>query len=224
MKSTYYSAAWTESGFFFDCSHEHTTIGEANSCIPCAGGYVVAVESGALRPLTAEEGSEFLVINHAPHTGNLVEPEEIASDDGRCAVMIRIRVGDRWVWTTWMCYPTYAEASAQAGKDNKVVRFRATEYVALRKRTEPTSPLVIKAPRETIAAQREAGTFFEFISRFLSAWGFDHAPELPPDQIHSVVSPVGLIPIRCQEDGGLTSELDESTSIKETSKCFVRLT
>jgi hypothetical protein len=43
----HYSAAWTDSGFLLGCAHEHETIAEADSCIPCAGGYVVAVERGA---------------------------------------------------------------------------------------------------------------------------------------------------------------------------------
>ena len=55
MKSTYYSAAWTDSGFLLGCSHEHETILEADSCIACAGGYVVGVENGVMRSLTAEE-------------------------------------------------------------------------------------------------------------------------------------------------------------------------
>ncbi|MGC1644636.1 MAG: hypothetical protein WA741_02310, partial [Candidatus Sulfotelmatobacter sp.] len=55
----FYSAAWTDSGFLLGCSHEHKTIMEAASCIPCAGRYVVAVENRAMRSLTAEEESEF---------------------------------------------------------------------------------------------------------------------------------------------------------------------
>jgi hypothetical protein len=43
MKSIHYSAAWTDSGFLLGCSHEHETIVDADSCIPCAGGYVVGV-------------------------------------------------------------------------------------------------------------------------------------------------------------------------------------
>jgi len=54
-----YSAAWTECGCFLSCWHEHKTVVEAASCIPCAGGYVVGVENGDMRSLTAEEESEF---------------------------------------------------------------------------------------------------------------------------------------------------------------------
>jgi hypothetical protein len=59
MTSIYYSAAWTDSGFLLGCSHQHKTVTEATSCIPCAGGYVVAFENAAMRCLTAEEESEF---------------------------------------------------------------------------------------------------------------------------------------------------------------------
>jgi hypothetical protein len=55
----HYSAAWTDSGLLLACSHEHETIREADSCIPCAGGYVVGVENGVMRSLTAEEEAEF---------------------------------------------------------------------------------------------------------------------------------------------------------------------
>jgi len=55
----FYCAAWTDSGFLLGCSHEHKTVTEAKSCIPCAGGYVVAVENGAIRALKAEEENEF---------------------------------------------------------------------------------------------------------------------------------------------------------------------
>jgi hypothetical protein len=126
----FYSAAWTDSGFLLGCSHEHETIVEAASCIPCAGGYVVAVENGAMRSLTAEEESEFrcAVPSHSADNPAVETtppaPAEAASDSGY-AVMTRIRVGDRWTWTTWMRFETYAEAEANARESNKVVRFRS---------------------------------------------------------------------------------------------------
>jgi hypothetical protein len=55
----HYSAAWTDSGFLLGCSHEHKTVTEAKSCIPCAGSYVVAIENGVMRCLNAEEEFEF---------------------------------------------------------------------------------------------------------------------------------------------------------------------
>jgi hypothetical protein len=59
MTSIYYSAAWTECGCLISCWHEHETVVEAAFCIPCAGGYVAAVENGAIRSLTTAEESEF---------------------------------------------------------------------------------------------------------------------------------------------------------------------
>ncbi len=59
MSSMHYFAAWTECGCLLGCSHEHETIVEADSCIPCASGSVVAVENGVMRSLTAEEEAEF---------------------------------------------------------------------------------------------------------------------------------------------------------------------
>ena len=112
MKSIYYSAAWTDSGFLLGCSHEHETIVEADSCIPCAGGYVVGVENGVMRSLTAKEEGEFQRVHYAPRTDNpavattAAAPEEAAVSDPGYAVMIRIRVGDRWTWATWMCFQT----------------------------------------------------------------------------------------------------------------------
>jgi len=68
MNSTHYSAAWTDSGFFFDCSHKHKTIAKAGSCIPCASGYVVAVENDVMRCLSPEEEGEFQRVHLASRT------------------------------------------------------------------------------------------------------------------------------------------------------------
>jgi len=148
MSSMYYFAAWTDSGFLLGCSHEHETIAEADSCIPCAGGYVVAVENGVMCSLTAEEEAEFQRVHYAPPNNKLplyARPEaraEAAASDSGYAVMTRIRVADRWTWTTWMCFETYAEAAAHARDGNKVVRFRSPEWAALRQQTEAASPIV----------------------------------------------------------------------------------
>ena len=145
MKSIYYSAAWTDSGFLLGCSHEHETIVEADSCIPCAGGYVVGVENGVMRSLTAEE-SEFQCAHYAPRADKppldaiRAAPAEAALSDPGYAVMIRIRVGDRWTWTTWMRFETYGEAAAHAREGNKVVRFGSREWTALRQHSEAASP------------------------------------------------------------------------------------
>ena len=59
MDRIFYFAAWTDSGCLLGCFHEHATPSEAAVCIDSAGGYVVAVENGVLRALTAEEESQF---------------------------------------------------------------------------------------------------------------------------------------------------------------------
>jgi hypothetical protein len=190
----YYSAAWTDSGFPLGCSHEHETIVEADSCIACAGGYVVATENGALRALTMDEEAEFQRVHFAPRTDNpAVEttpaaPAEAAVSDSRYAIMTRIRVGDRWTWATWMCFQTYAQAAAHAREGNKVVRFGSPEWVALRQQTEAASPIVINVPRESIPARGEGETLVEFVLRFLSAYGFAQHAEPIPTAKHGVIN------------------------------------
>jgi hypothetical protein len=66
MKSSYYSAAWTDSGCFIVCEHEHETLVDAVSCIPCAGGYVVGIRNGVMRALSPKEESEFQAVIRDP--------------------------------------------------------------------------------------------------------------------------------------------------------------
>ncbi len=187
MKSIYYSAAWTDSGFLLGCSHEHETIVDADCCIPCAGGYVVGVENGVMRSLTAEEEAEFQRIHYAPRTdkprldATPAAPEEAAVSDSRYAIMTRMRVGDRWTWATWMCFQTYAEAAVHVREGNKVVRFRSPEWAALRQQTEAASPLVINALRESIPPRSEDETFVEFVLRLLDAFGLNQHAEAISD-------------------------------------------
>ena len=175
----FYSAAWTDSGFLLGCSHEHETIVEAASCIPCAGGYVVAVENGAMRSLTAEEESEFrcAVPSHSADNPAVETtppaPAEAATSDSGYAVMTRIRVGDRWTWTTWMRFETYAEAAATRTRRQQGCAFSITESLALRQQTEGASPLVINAPRDSVPPRGEGEPLIEFVLRFLSAYGLD---------------------------------------------------
>ena len=188
MKSIYNSAAWTDSGFLLGCSHEHETIAEANSCIPRAGSYVVGIENSVMRSLTAEEESEFQRAVPSHSTDNpAVEPSraapaEAAVSDPGYAVMTRIRVGDHWTWTTWMRFGAYADAAAHAREGNKVVRFRSTEWAALRQQTEAAAPMVINAPRENLPPRDDGETLPEFVLRFLSAQGFGQLAEPVSDQ------------------------------------------
>ncbi len=125
MSSIYYSAVWAECGCLLSCWHEHKTVAEAASCIPSrAGGYVVGVENGVMRSLTAEEEAEFQCVVHPPCANSpvvqaaLAAPAEAAVSDSSYAVMTRIRVGDRWTWTIWMRFETYAEAVVHARNEN----------------------------------------------------------------------------------------------------------
>jgi hypothetical protein len=212
--SMYYSAAWTESGCFISCSHEHETIVEADSCIPCAGGYVVGVEDGVIRSLTAEEEGEFQRVHYAPRTDNRAvattpaAPEEAAVSESRYAIITRIRVGDRWTWATWMCFQTYTEAAAHVREGNKVVRFRSPEWAALRQQTEAASPMVIKTPRESLPPRGDRETLVEFVVRFLRAYGIvqdaEPSSEVEPSEINTEI--IGLLLIRLSESE--TSELE----------------
>jgi hypothetical protein len=190
----FYSAAWTDSGFFLGCSHEHATIMEAASCIPCAGGYVVGVENGAMRSLTPEEESEFqcAVSSHSTNYPAIeatpAAPAEAAVSDSCYAIMTRIMVRDRWTWATWMCFQTYAQAEARARKGNKVVRFRSPEWAVLRHQTEAGSPLVIDSPQEIMPPRGEDETFVEFVLRLLDAYGLDQHAEPISEVKHVLIS------------------------------------
>jgi hypothetical protein len=41
------------------CNHEHYSVSGAAACISSAGGYVVAVQRGSLRPLNRKEEAAF---------------------------------------------------------------------------------------------------------------------------------------------------------------------
>ena len=202
MKSIYYSAAWTDSGFLLGCSHEHKTVVEADSCIPCAGSYVVAVEDGVMRSLSVQEEAEFQRVHYAPRTDNpavettLTAPAEAGLSDSRYAIMTRIWAVDHWTWATWMSFD-YAQAAAHAREANKVVRFRSPEWVELRQQkwaaqpqqTEAAPPIRANKVRESIPPRGEAETFVEFVLRILDAYGLDqHAKDAKLGQKDYAVS------------------------------------
>jgi hypothetical protein len=72
----HYFAAWTECGCLIGCPHEHKTVPEAVPCIRRAGGYLVAVENGAMRCLNAAEESSFSALlarcSREPHS--MIQP------------------------------------------------------------------------------------------------------------------------------------------------------
>jgi hypothetical protein len=198
MSSTHYSAAWTDSGFLLSCSHEHKTVTDAASCIPCAGGYVVGVENTVVRALMKAEEPEFQCAissrstdNPAVETIPRVSSDALVSDPGY-AVMVRIRAVDHWNWTTWMRFGTYGEAAAHAREGNKVVRFQSTDRVALRQQSEPAFPIGMNSPRDSLLAQSEKETFLELVLRFLTAYGFPQHPE-PVSAVKDGVPDTGMI-------------------------------
>jgi hypothetical protein len=95
MRSTFYFAAWTDSGCLLGCDHEHQTVTSAVACITCAGGYVIAVEKGVLRGMTDAEEAEF---QHAMY-GTKVEARQHLAADGILTILltIQIRLGDEGV-------------------------------------------------------------------------------------------------------------------------------
>ena len=194
----FYSAAWTDSGFLLGCSHEHETIVDADCCIPCAGGYVVGVENGVMRSLTAEEEAEFQRVHYAPRTdkppvdATPAVPAEAAVSDSGYAVMVRLRVGGRWTWTTWMRFETYAEAAAHARDGNKVVRFASEEWAALKQQEWAAQPQHSEAAprtRETQISRIEGETFVEFVLRILDAYGLDQHAEPISEVKHDAADP-----------------------------------
>jgi hypothetical protein len=218
MRSTYYSAAWTDSGCLLDCGHEHETLADAASCIPSAGGYVVGIESGVMRSLRTEEESEFqsVIRGHsttkpAPYTTVLAAASEKASSDPGYAVINQIRVVDHWTWATGMCFETYAQAVAHARKGDKVVRFSSEEWLALRQRkwaeqpqqTDTAPPIHTNSARETLLSRLDGEPLGEYVLRLLSA-----------------LDPAEPLPIKSQKDSSLTSESDKQTSmIEENTGC-----
>ena len=120
MTSIYYFAAWTDSGCLLGCSHEHGTVGEAVACFSCAGGYVVAVENGVLRALTTEEESQFQLAISEAYRDRPTTVEAFHYDTSGYAVMIPVRLADRWAWTTWMRYDTYEQAAPNARTGDKM--------------------------------------------------------------------------------------------------------
>jgi hypothetical protein len=210
MKPTYYSAAWNDSGCLLDGGHEHETLVEAMTCIPCAEGYVVGIEDGGMHSLSTEEESEFrfAIRDHpsgkpAPYTA--ATTAEQGSRDSGYAVMTRIRMVDHWTWATWMCFDTNAQAMAHARKGDKVVRFSSDEWVALKQQkwsalsqqTHTASPIRVNAARGTLPSRVEGETLVDFALRLLSA-----------------LDPAGLPSIEGRKADSLTSESDKQTSIQ----------
>src|SRR5215469_17969140 len=123
MGSIHYCAAWTECGCLITCGHSHGSVSEAVACIRIAGAHVVAEDAGTMRALSPSEEAGF---QFALHDYAAIEAPAIAAPtaiDSSYAVMTRIRVAGEWNWTTWMCFPSYAEAAAHVPKATKSCAF-----------------------------------------------------------------------------------------------------
>jgi hypothetical protein len=187
MSSIHYRAAWTECGCLITCGHSHGSVSEAVACIRIAGAYVVAVDAGTMRALSSTEEAEFqFALHDHPGADRAVDAPAIAvpmAIDSSYGVMTHIRVGGKWTWTTWMCFPSYADAAAHAREGDKVVRFRSAEWQTLRRETVVAPPSHAGADTDvTQKAQDE--TLVEFVFRLLSTVEFDleldsKAPEKP---------------------------------------------
>lgn len=190
MSSTYYFAAWTDSGCLLGCWHQHQTVSEAASCISYAGGYVIAVEDGVMRCTTAEEEAEFQYSVCARRNDTpIVEFVPAAGEGGtnRYAIMTRIKVVDGWTWASWNCYETYEQAVKYARQSDKVVLLGSAEWKALRQHTEPV-PIVEEHKDSNLPSyatktltRRTGDTLVEFVSCFLEPYGISQ-PTLSADE------------------------------------------
>jgi hypothetical protein len=172
MTALYYFAAWTDSGCLIGCSHEHGTVSEAVACIACAGGYVIAVENGVLRALTAEEEAQFQRAIDAAYRDRPAAVEDFHYDTSGYAVMIPVRLVDRRAWMTWMRYETYGQALANARQGNKIVPFGSAEWTNLRMGVEPALPIpAVEPPKGRLHRSKEE-SLVEFVLRFLDEYGF----------------------------------------------------
>ena len=106
--------------------------------------------------------------------------EAIQYDTSGYAVMVRVRLVDRWVWTTWMRYDTYEQATADKRRGDKIVPFGSAEWTALRYSGEPSLPPHTN-PHRTSQHRRNGETLVEFVFRFLSEYGFDQRPTHSPN-------------------------------------------
>ena len=108
--------------------------------------------------------------------------ETMQYDTSGYAVMVRVRLVDRWAWTTRMRYDTYEQAAAHKREGHKIVPFGSAEWAALRQSAEPALPPNATAQRKT---QRR-----DFVHRVLSWLGEWEIREL--ERMHTNRVPVGV--------------------------------
>lgn len=125
---------------------------------------------GLMRFLTPAEEAEFQSVRSQSDESQIrtISMPTEAVVESRYAVMIRVKIGGRWCWRTWMCFDTYAKATAHARQGNRVVQFRSPEWNALRHQTEVDLPCASNLLPANPPPQGEPETFIEFVLRFLS--------------------------------------------------------
>lgn len=177
--SSRYCAAWLECGCLVTCGHSHESVGDAVACIRNACACVVAVHFGTMQSLNHAEEAQFQFAIHNTRRHNIVaEAPAIASPesiDSRYAIMTRIKVGDPWTWTTWICFATYAEAATHARAEDKVVRFRSAEWHELRRQTTVRAPSHACTDTDLSSISQDE-TLVETVVRLLAACGFEPRP------------------------------------------------
>jgi len=95
-------------------------------------------------------GDGFASVNNSQCSTGITDKsaaETMQYDTSGYAVMVRVRLVDRWAWTTWMCYDTYEQAAAHKREHHKIVPFGSAEWTALRQSAEPALPPSAPAQR-----------------------------------------------------------------------------
>lgn len=132
---------------------------------------------GVMRSLTPAEEAEFQSVRGQSDESQIQTismPIEVVVES-RYAVMIRVKIGGRWCWRTWMGFDTCAEATAHSRQENRVVKFRSPEWHALRQQTEVDPPCASSGLPANPPPQGEPETFIEFVLRLLTSHRFDES-------------------------------------------------
>jgi hypothetical protein len=123
-------------------------------------------------------GDGFASVNNSQCSSGITDKPAAGTmqyDTSGYAVMVRVRLVDRWTWTTWMRYDTYEQAAAHKREDHKIVPFGSAEWMALRQSPEPALP-PIATPQQKNQPRCNGETLVEFVLRRLSGYDLDRPP------------------------------------------------
>lgn len=115
-------------------------------------------------------GDGFASVNNSQCSSGITDKpaaETMQYDTSGYAVMVRVRLVDRWAWTTWIRYDTYEQAAAHKREDHKIVPFGSAEWTALRQSAEPALPVNATVQRKN-QPRCDGETLVEFVLRLLS--------------------------------------------------------